>query len=273
MTSIGLLFLISDLLDKNPDVVSAIKFFLVYVAIDIVIFIVQFFLGEYAKVTLEEDGFTYRKHFAPKFVSWEKVYAVEEVTPYLRNINYYLLKVQDGKQYREYLIEKNICTWPMMERLYFKKSGNEEILRLPFQGKQRFDFFTNVIAGVILPCLYAASFEHIGKISINTMMWLISADLIVAALVTAVYLYKKSDSRFTANQQRLTFKVNGREYTVNWDEAKKISRERVHLGRSHYEILTVELAEDIAGKYDTIEVPVRQRFVEKLGEQVKIVIK
>ena len=273
ITAVGLGVSLGDLTREQVDIKFTLIFFLIYAAVDLLVFIIQYINGRYAKVSFGGSGFTYRKYLKSEFVAWDNVVSAESISLFTGDISYYLIKANAGNKIKEYLIEKNVQTKPIMDNLYFKTKRNERILRLPFQGKQRLDFFTLVIGICFIGCLLAAGFEHGRKISVSAMIWIISSIILAALTATALYFYIKRNTRFKVNNQGVYFKENSIPLIINWNDAQEIVHFVEHLGAKKYHILKIELDEALNRKYDIVEVPVSFARLEKVCKAVKVVTK
>ncbi len=264
--SLGIGIILTKFKEKSFDIDFSIYFLLVLVAIDIVIFLIRFALGRYAKVVFDKKGFSYKKYFASEFVPWDKVKSVEEVRIAPRKLMFYLIRFESREGEREYLIEKYIDTAKLMDLLYYNidepkfkyrfieykiKTGNQ-IMGADFIG-----FFA------ILICFLAFLMEFISLYTFG----IIALAVLLASVVASVILYNKNkntDDRFKANKEGVMLTINGREHFIKWDDAKNIYHETENLSSSKYDILRFEVDENIAGKDNTIRIPVSHRLLEEV---------
>jgi hypothetical protein len=69
----------------------------------------------------------------------------------------------------------------------------------------------------------------------------------------------------------LKFRLDGEDIEVKWEDTKEVIHKVERLGIKDYHFLTINLDSEIAGKYNTIEVPVSSSFLDKVWKLVDIV--
>ncbi len=267
--ALGVGFALGRLISRDVDYKEILLFFMIYVIVEFIILIYQYAAGRYAKVWFDEKGFKYRKYINSEHISWEDVYVVQEVNPFLAYINYYLVKTgQEGKG-KEYLIEKSFETKPIIERLYYKNQGTDKKIYLPFKSNKELNAYALIISSILIGALFAWALYRNNWVSYEISMIIGAAVLLVCVLSYGLYKYFNRDLSYKVSLDGIKFRADKIEHFIAWDEVRSINWKSEHISAKRYKILTAKLANEIDGIYDTIEVPVSQRLAEKLGEKIK----